>query len=492
MTYAETARKAFAGMTETVRTALRTDGWINTITGLGTSSDKRTFSSVGGFRPLDPTVLEALYASDDLAAKMVDALPKAALRGGLPVAQDEDGEIQAALLKWDVAKVLRRAATWGRLQGSGYILLGTAGNMSSPLGEVREGGLLYLDVLDRQDLTVDSRYRNPREAKFGEPEFYRIHKVSQDGTVKQNLGERIHESRLIHFGSVLTPDRIKAHNNGHDLSVLQRPYEILRDANDSWSNVMVLFQDLSQAVFKVKGLIAMIANGERDALQNRMEIVNMARSVARAVMIDADDESFEHVGAANVTGVDALLTRVFQRLAAAADMPVTVLLGISPAGLNATGESDIRQWYDKVQEYRTDEIEPRASRLISIVLQSEGISIEGDPEIAWPSLWQYTPDELADQRVKVAASDTAYINAGVLPPEAVALARWGSGAFSPDRLEEVLDFDALQKALDGEMGSLLDPAPEPPAVPVQPGQQPPPAPGTPPDEPPPEPPPEAP
>lgn len=472
--------RAFSGAAQALAT--RTDGWINTLTGLGTSVDKRTVAMVEGVAPINPAVLEALYASDDLAAKIVDSLPKAALRGGLPVAEDEDGAIADAVTRWDIPGKLREADTWGRLYGAGYILIGTKGLMSQPLGEVPPGGLMYLDVLEREDLTVHSRYRDPREKKFGQPEFYRTQHHEADGSAKINPGDLIHESRLIKFGGVLTPRRIRQRNDHHDLSVLQRPYDILRDVNSSWGNVMILFQDLSQAVFKVKGLIEMIANGNKNDLQDRMEIVNMARSVARAVMVDAEMEEFSHVGAANVTGVDALLTKVFQRLAAAADMPLTVLLGVSPAGLNATGESDIRQWYDQVQAHRQEVLNSRAVQLIKIVMQHEGIALEGDPTIAWPSLWQYTPDEEADLRVKIAASDVAYINAQVVPPEAVALARWGSGKFSADRLEDVLDVDALQTALDGAIEDLLDPPEPPPAVPVPPAPGAPPEPPVPPDD----------
>jgi uncharacterized protein len=454
-------QRAFSGAAKTLAT--RTDGWMNTITGLGTSADKRMAAAITGVVPLQPLELEALFASDDLAAKIVESLPKAALRGGIPVDQDEEGKIADALARWEVSTLLREADTWGRLYGSGYILIGARGLMNQPLGDLPPGGLLYLEALEREDLTVHSRYRDPRKKDFGKPEFYRIQRPESGGQFKINPGELIHESRLIHFGGVTTPRRIKIHNDGHDLGVLQRPYEILRDTNSAWSNVMILFQDLSQAVFKVKGLIEMIANGQKNALQDRMEIVNMARSVARAVMVDAELEDFSHVGAANVTGVDQLLTRVFQRLAAAADMPVTVLLGISPAGLNATGESDIRQWYDQIQTHQTEILTPRAVRLIKIVLQHEGITLDGDPSITWPSLWQFSPMEEADHRMKIAASDKTYIDAGVVQPEAVALARWGGGSYSAGRLEEILDFDALEAALENAVDDLLDP-PEPPAV----------------------------
>lgn len=465
--------RAFAGAAEAVRQVLRLDGWSNVLTGIGTSRDRRTFTTVRHVAPIHPAVLEALFCEDDLAARIVEALPLAAFRHGVPVAEDSEGKIAEAVARWDLVTKLRQASIWGRLYGGGYLFVGTRDrNQELPLGDLSPGDLLFVDVLDRQDLVIDSYYRDPLADKFGKPEFYRIHKSSVTGEMQAS--GRIHESRLILFGGALTPERVRQRNDGYDLSVLQRPYETLRDVNDAWSNVMILFQDLSQAVFKVQGLIDMIAEGQKDKLQDRMEIVNMSRSVARAVMIDAEMESFEHVGAANVTGVDALLVRVFQRLAAAARMPLTILLGISPAGMNATGESDFRGWYDSVDEFRT-EVQPNVIRALTIVAQDAGIALPDGLTVEWPSLWQYTDAEKADIRTKIAASDVAYISAGVVPAPAVALARWGSGKWSADRLEEVLDVDVLEKLLEAETADLLDPPEPPPMVqPPPPGQEPPP------------------
>ena len=72
--------RAFAGAADVLKQVLRLDGWANVVTGIGTSKDRRSFSRVTSIRPILDAELEALYCEDDLAARIVEALPTAALR----------------------------------------------------------------------------------------------------------------------------------------------------------------------------------------------------------------------------------------------------------------------------------------------------------------------------------------------------------------------------------------------------------------------------
>src|SRR5690606_19445354 len=157
-------------------------------------------------------------------------------------------------------------------------------------------------------------------------------------------------------------------------------------------------QDFSQAVFKIKGLINMIAQNDPSILEARMEAVDMARSVARAILVDADGEGFSIVER-QLSGVPNVVNHVWLRLAAAARRPVALLMGQSPPGLATTGSMEIRSWYDQIQTYRETELEPVILYLLELVTGQGGWVIE------WPSLWQMTPMEQADHRLKVAQAD---------------------------------------------------------------------------------------
>mgnify|MGYP003947224089 FL=1 len=163
-------------------------------------------------------------------------------------------------------------------------------------------------------------------------------------------------------------------------------------------------------------------------------------------------EDFERV-ATPMTGVSDMLTAGWQRLAAATSprMPLTRLFGMSPGGLNATGESDMRNWYDQVKAFQTIDLSPRANRLVQLIARSLG---EQEPErfsACFPSLWQMTPKEQAEIEKLAAEKDAIYITAAVLLPEEVALSRYGDGNFS------------ASTKIDAELRqSMAAPDPEPP------------------------------
>ena len=437
----------------------RLDSWVSAVTGLGGLRDKTRSAMVAMFRPLTLPELDALYHGDDLPGKIVDALPEEAMRRGWLTGSPA---LDKALERWRAHQEFLDAWIWGRLFGRGAILIGTTdrlGKMSEPLdmATIGKGDLAFLLVLDAQDMTIKDRFVDPGNKNFGDPRTYYVNAQAGSSLAGGSTGTRVapgsvvHASRLILFGGARTSERQRIRNQDRDLSVLQRCHDVLRDVDQSWRSVMCLIQDLSQAVFKVDGLIELIADGKSDVLMNRMQVVDMARSVARAVVIDAEHESFEHQGAANVTGVDPLLLRVFTRLAAAADMPLTVLLGVSPAGLNATGESDIRIWYAKAEKAQRL-ISPQARRLTSIIARHEGIAWGGS--ITWPALWTPTDKEAADLEKVQADTDAVRIQSSVLLPEEAALIRFGG--MEP---ADVIDIARRESALDPS-ADLPDTGPE--------------------------------
>ena len=222
--------------------------------------------------------------------------------------------------------------------------------------------------------------------------------------------------------------------------------------------------DISQGVFKIQGLIAMLAAKNAAQMQTRMEMVEIGRSAARALILDADKESFERVQTP-LGGVPEILDHTWKRLAAAAEMPVTVLMGVSPAGLNATGESDIRLWYDSIQSAREHVAGPRIERLVRLVARTLG---QGDPsawKVTWPSLWQMSAPERAAYRKTIAEADKIYMDAGVLLPEEVALSRFAGGPeFNGDTT--TIDTEARKAALEAAVQELTKPTPPAPPAPT--------------------------
>jgi phage-related protein (TIGR01555 family) len=506
------------------KSATRTDGWKNIYTGLGGSRDKRLGGSFTSDR-LDETTCEDLWLGDDICARIIEAQPEAELRQGFelvvsdaspspkpgppdrtdkgedksikapaPVAEEagdmgegEGAELAQKLMAYfddrDATACLQQARQFGRAYGGGAILLGAQDGQSfdQPLNEAAIKTCPWLKVLRPRECIPSRYYRTPKSPKFGEVSHYRVHRDTLGGGSSEVL--EVHESRLIPFYGVVVSTRQRAARNSWGDSVLVRVVEKVSDFQASFQAAGVLVQDFAQAVFKMAGLAEMLAQGDDgDAIVTaRAQSIDMSRSVARALLIDKDEEFKRE--ATPVSGLPELLDRLCNRLAAAARMPVTVMMGQSPAGFNATGSADIRNWYDQIAGDRTRQLLPRHNRLLRILMLAADSPTRGrEPKrwsIKYPPLWQMTEAEQAELRGKVATADVAYINAGVLLPEEVAVARFGGDAWT---METQLDTKAravaekeakqAQQAMEAQMQqALVDPNepvdPKAPPVPTK-------------------------
>lgn len=460
-----------------VELARRWDNWQNAMTALGTGRDKRMAGAFFADVVLQPQDLENLYHGDDMAARCVGKLVEEALRKGIELhstddedagkAKDEIAQVQQALDDLGWLDALAEGDEWGRLFGGGAILIGAdgAGDPGLPLDDNRVKAVRFLTTLDRRDLQPVRWYDDPLSPKYGQPETFRIVPITSASSMVTAKIQLVHETRLILFGGARTSKRKMRENGGWSHSVLQRIYEVLRDANANWAGASHLMTDASQAVYKVAGLLDMLASADGGAadMATRMTLVEQGRSVARAIVVDKDGEDFERK-TTSFAGLPDMLDRTWQRLAAAADMPVTKLMGMSPAGLNATGQSDENTWYDSVAAHQAKVLKRPAQRIARLVARSLGL----DPasiDVCFPPLKQLSPLEQADLRLKTAQTDASNVDKGIYLAEEITIARSKGGKFSAD--EPVADLDVRRRALDAELQKLEDDAGKPDEPPPQ-------------------------
>jgi 8-oxo-dGTP pyrophosphatase MutT (NUDIX family) len=247
----------------------------------------------------------------------------------------------------------------------------------------------------------------------------------------------VHESRLIVFEGAPTAQRERLINRGWSLSVMQRAYDVLRQFNVGWQAVENMMSDGAQGVWKMSGLTEMQStDGGEAAIQKRIRDLDLYRSTVRAIVIDGDNpnESFERLST-SFDAIPAVLEKFMLRLAATVEIPVTILMGQSPAGMNATGESDFRWFYDRIRSQQTTMLSPRIRRLVQVWLRTRAgreamAASKADVKavtIRFPPLWTDTPAAVADRQLKVAQTDQAYLTMNVLTPEEIALARFRPG-----------------------------------------------------------------
>lgn len=433
----------------------RLDSWVNAITAMGTGRDRTTFTTWLPPVPLTPQELASMYAADDLVRVIIDTFPEEMMRQSFEIVCDAawHDKIQRECERLHVSEHLTDANVYGGLFGGCLLWVGTDDGHDPSTPVTYPGPVRFLEVIDR-------RYANPEFTRVLDPRCYEIYPIAQTEAWEQ-LGSRgiarLHRSRVLRFGGVRTDVESRLTLNGWDWSVLQAEIETIKAFQEVFAAARYLIGDASQAVLKLKGLLAGLAGGKRDDLITRAQLLDMTRGIARSIILDADsNESFER-HTQTFAGVADMLAMFARRLSAATQIPVTVLMGQAPAGLNATGDSDMRIFYDRVASKRRQKLEPH---LLSVLRRiAGGLGYRGPLAVKWPSLWQESPAELAARRKTVAETDAIYLTNEVLTPEEVAENRFKESGWS----------DETRIDLEHRRGNYLPPPGTPTGEPATPG-----------------------
>ncbi len=420
---------------------MRLDTWTNPATGFGTGRDKTEYGFVLPNRILTDIELSALYHSDDMAARMIDVIPNEMLREGFSF-ETGDTDLDSALsAKFDEIAAPEKfveGIKWGRCFGGAGLLIGADDGQDAeqPLVPERAKDLTFLYAIDRRMLWPLSFYEDTGNPKLGQPKTYLV--TTMGGT---SFDTKVcHESRLILFRGASTGIRERQQLFGWDLSVMQRAYDVLRSFNTGWKAVETLLTDGNQAIFKMTGLAEMLASGGEEILRTRMAAMDTYRSVMRALVIDADGkEEFER-NSANFANIPDTLDKFMLRLSAAVQIPVTILMGQSPAGMNSTGDSDFRWFYDRIRAEQNTVLAPKIRRLVNVWIRTQaGQKYQAAAKaskalnIKFPNLWSDTPLVVAQRRLAIAQGDDVYVQNQGISPEEVALQR-----FQPDGFDKEL------------------------------------------------------
>lgn len=340
--------------------------------------------------------------------------------------------------------MIREALHFERAVCAGALLIGAndyTTDLRLPLDLRKVRSLDYLTPIEARELQPLYWYNDPFAPKFGQVAIYQlvptIIGTSLDGQWRNGITQ-IHESRLIVFPGIRTTRRnMQGAMNGFGDNVFTRCFRALRQYNSINQNTEILMSDFAQAIYKIKGLADLLMR-DKNALTDAMMNVELGRAIARAVVIDSE-EDFERKST-SLAGYADVMDRSGTNVCAAADTPATLLLGISPAGMNATGASDIRFFYDRVATGQTMRVAPAVMRLTEISLAALGEDSETvNHSITFHPLWQPTQLEIAQARFQQMQTDTGYITAEVLSPEEVSLSRFGGEQYS---FETRIDFEA--------------------------------------------------
>ena len=416
---------------------LREDGWANVLAGIGGSRDKRTGSKPVAERMLSDQELAALYAGGGLPAQIVDMRANDMTRQwiDLEAAEDEGetdeaalDEIRSELDRLEAETKFNEALKWSRLFGGSVIIIGAidgAKDLKEPLRINRVQEVTKLRVVDAAHVNLSSSLYNAdvNSINYGEIEVMRVSLESPTGGF---IETDVHRSRLLIFPGRKAPTEAKSSltltQKFFGLSEIQNASGELSDFDGLFGSVMNAMYEFTVGKFTLKNLVELMAAGNEKAVIKRMNLIGMMKSTINAVLL-GEGEEFKREAVA-LAGVPEIIDRYMMKLAAVTEYPVTKLFGRSAAGMNATGESDLTNYYDAVQADQRIIMKPALNRLIEIIRAAK--KIKTPVEVEFNPLRQTTKKEEAEiESLEMTAQYSKaqryqiYISEGVLSAEDV-------------------------------------------------------------------------
>lgn len=376
---------------------------VNLVSKLGTIRDKASHDTFAWHVPKSVFELDNLYKSNGTASKIIDKPVQDMMRQGYyfgGIAGEELKKLDAELDRLRLDVHLSRAMRLSRLHGKSYILLATADNLAlnTPINTAK--GLIYITTLSVSQLTASREMRPASEAGgcYNKPVYYRLQKG-----VGSTSTETIHHSRIIEIVW------------GDGESILQNIHaELLRFASVN-ANAASLVHEAKIDIIKTPDLGTQIEQ-HSDAIFKRFALVGMLKGNNGTVLLDTE-EDFQSKSY-NFSGLPDLMQEFAIQLSGVADIPYTILFGRSPSGLSATGEHDLKNYYDTVGSYQRDYLRPIIRRLLDII--GDYLLPNKDITLIFSPLWQIDEKTLSEIEKNNAERDIKYLENGIVTEAQIA------------------------------------------------------------------------
>lgn len=321
-------------------------------------------------------------------------------------------ELEKAIEEYDLKGVFQRAAAQDCFFGRGQIMINIKGAKD-------ELPLILSPKTVRQDsltsfTTVEAIWTSPSAYNAIDPtapDFYKPREWFM-------LGKQIHASRMLTIITRPLPDILKAAFNfsGMSLSQLAEPYV------NNWLRTRQSVSDLINnfSITALKTDMAQMLQGNCDGsdILNRADFFTLTRSNRGLMLLDHEAEDMVQLNTP-LSGLHELQAQAQEHQCSVTRIPTTILTGISPTGMNASSEGEIRIFYDWISSQQQSFYKHPLDICIKLLMLNLWGEIDETITFEFNPLWQTTALDESTIRVNNANADAAYLDRSVISQEEV-------------------------------------------------------------------------
>ena len=371
-------------------------------------------------------LLNSLYRDNWVVQNVVGIIPDDMTKGWFTakgaVAPEHLAELERVQRDTALRERVNEGLRWGRLYGgaAGLILLrGQEEVLDRPmeLDSILPGAFAGLYILDRWcGVTPGAALvTDPADPDFGLPEHYDI----QAG--EGRVAARVHHSRIIRFTGRELPYLERLAEQYWGASEVESLYREVVQYDNTTANMAALTFRANVDTMEVQNLDQLFSLSSGEAQRrfwNTMQAQSVMRSNFGYQLVNKGDQikNTQYT----FTGLSDVYESMCLSLSGASRIPMTKLFGRAPAGMNATGESDLQNYYDYVDTLRQSKLAPILRRLLPVLAMSAWGKVPGDMDISFPPLWTPTAREVAEIARDKAEAVIAVFQAGLIHADTAA------------------------------------------------------------------------
>lgn len=327
-------------------------------------------------------------------------------------------QLEAELDRLDVRTVFRTVSEQDGWFGRSHIYIDTgstddAKELATPIGDgtsdftstkFEKGFLKQLKVIE-PIWTYPSNYNasDPMKNDWYRPTAWYVMRRS------------VHWSRLLTFVSKPVPDMLKPAFSFGGLSMTQMAKPYVDNWLETRQSVNDLIQAFSQMILSTDMSTVLQGSSDQD-LMARVDLFNATRNNRGTMVLNKDTEELKNI-AVPLGTLDKLQAQAQEHICSVSRIPLVKYTGLSPSGLNASSDGEIRSFYDTIHAYQEKFFDPH----LWTIFRFAQINLWGevDPELTfeWEPLWEMDEVQLATKRKTEADTDGVYIDKGILAPE---------------------------------------------------------------------------
>jgi len=450
------------------------DTFQNFSLNLGLGTNNALSDSTYGFLPVtrDRTLLEWIHRGSWIVGVAIDAIADDMTKMGITITSEMPPgaikKLETAAIKWGVWPAINDTIRWGRLYGGALAALMIDGqDPRNPLDISRIGLGAFRGLMVYDRWMVEPDLNHMVRGVGDDSQVPASYWVIASGTGVTFEGMRIHHTRVLRHEGVRLPYWQRVMENMWGISVVERLYDRLIAFDSATNGAAQLVYKSYIRTLKISKLREIIATGgmQVNQLQQYVEMMRRYQGIEGITLIDSEDDFAAQVSAGtSFSGIADALIHFGQQISGALQIPLVRLFGQSPAGLNSTGESDMRNYYDGIRQRQERELRPMITTIYRAMAKSEGIELPEDFNFVFNPLWQLSETERATAGAQVTAAVLSAWESGLVP-DALALKELKQASIVNGLWTNITEADIQQARLTFAKRKLqqqADPTPAPP------------------------------